>query len=110
MKKFLFYLILIVSSKANSQTNVYPTHWWVGMKNSSLQIMVHNESNLGKQVTIDGKGVSIVKVYQPENKHYLFIDVKISTLAKPGLYTFSFSSGEKDRFFFVEKKLNKLIA
>ena len=98
MKKFLFYLILIVSSKANSQTNVYPTNWWVGMKNSSLQIMVHNESNLGKQVTIDGKGVSIVKVYQPENKHYLFIDVKISTLATPGFYTFSFSSGEKIKY------------
>jgi len=98
MKKFLFYFILIVSTKANSQTNVYPTHWWAGMKNSSLQIMVHNESNLGKQVTIDGKGVSIVKVYQPENKHYLFIDVNISTLATPGFYTFSISSGEKIKY------------
>ncbi len=106
MKKFLFYLILIVSSKANSQTNVYPTHWWVGMKNSSLQIMIHNESNLGKQVTIDGKGVTIVKVYQPENKHYLFIDVKISRLATPGFYTFSFSSGEKIKYE-LKARVNK---
>ena len=106
MQKFLFYLILIVSSKANSQTNVYPTHWWVGMKNSALQIMIHKESNLGKQVTIDGKGVSIVKVYQPENKHYLFIDVNISTLATPGFYTFSFSSGEKIKYE-LKARVNK---
>ena len=98
MKKYVVFLLFIFSIKANSQTSVYPTHWWAGMKDPFLQLMIHNESDLGKQVTVDGKGISILKIYQPENKHYLFIDLQISTLAKPGIYTISISSGEKIKY------------
>ena len=45
MKKYLvvFLFFLAVKSYAVDITGVYPTHWWVGMKNPKLQLMVHGE-------------------------------------------------------------------
>jgi len=98
LKKILILLFCIISSVAKSQINAYPTHWWVGMKDPSLQLMLHSETDLGKTLTVNGTGLSIVKVHQPENKHYLFIDLKILPNAKPGMYTFTLADGKKFTF------------
>ena len=45
MKKILVaFCILFLASTAFSQSvNIYPTHWWAGMKWNKLQLMVHGE-------------------------------------------------------------------
>ena len=72
----------------SAQVNIYPTYWWVGMKNPSLQLMVHASSDLGKQITCSDPNIRIKNVSQPENKHYVFIDLSILPGAKAGTYTF----------------------
>ena len=92
----LFSLCLLLSSFsfANESINVYPTHWWVGMKSNKLQLMVHTDQDLPQSVKVSGNGLSIQKVSQPENKHYVFINLIILPNVKPGKFRFSFSNGK----------------
>lgn len=88
------YLIFFsLKSFGQSQINAYPTHWWTGMKNPILQVMLHADTDLSKNVNINKAGISIKKVFQPENKHYLFVDISISPAAKPGMFSFTFQDG-----------------
>jgi len=76
-----------------AQINVYPSHWWTGMKHTSLQLMIHTNENLPTTLTVKSSGIAIKKIFQPENKHYLFVDVEILSSAKPGNYPIVFSDG-----------------
>ena len=70
------------------QAEVYPTHWWIGMKNPALQLMIHSP-NIGSgssAVTLNYPGVSVVKVNKVESENYLFVDLRISSQAKPGSF------------------------
>ena len=41
----LFYgLLITIVSLAQQSTDVYPTHWWAGMKNPNLQLMIHSKN------------------------------------------------------------------
>jgi glycosidase len=84
-----------------AQINVYPSHWWTGMKHTSLQLMIHSNENLPTTLTVKSSGIAIKKIFQPENKHYLFVDVEILSSAKPGNYPIVFSDG---RIFNYELK------
>ena len=88
MKAILIIVFIFAGLQASSQkeTKVYPTHWWTGMKNSRLQLLLRSEQGLPAQATIRYPGVKLVKVYQPSNKHYLIIDLQISASAKPGKF------------------------
>jgi glycosidase len=65
--------------------DIYPTHWWAGMKNQKLQLMIH-EAAIGNvnSVKTTYPGVSIIRIHHTENKNYLFIDLNIASTAKPG--------------------------
>ena len=68
----------------------YPTSWWVGMKNHNLQLMVHKK-NIAKQTFIlqPYAGVKLLKVNKVENPNYVFLDLEISSNAKPGYLKFN---------------------
>lgn len=90
MKKIILLLaaagsyILVFAQSAE----VYPTHWWAGMKNPKVQLMIHaqNIGNGSGDVTINYPGVIVEKVHKAESKNYLFADLNISSQAKPGSF------------------------
>lgn len=96
MKKiFLLTAILFaVTAFAIDNVNTYPTHWWVGMKNQQLQLMIHGE-NLASftKAAISYPGVKVNKISKVENKNYLFVDITISAVAKPGKFNISLTGG-----------------
>ncbi len=66
---------------------VYPTNWWVGMRNPVVQLMIYGD-DIAKgtnPVSIQYPGVTIRKVHKVENDNYLFVDVVIAATAKPGI-------------------------
>ncbi|HEY0065714.1 MAG TPA: glycoside hydrolase family 13 protein [Flavisolibacter sp.] len=63
---------------------VYPTHWWAGMKDPKLQLILHGANIQENSFSLSYPGVKLVKVHKPENKNYVFIDLLISASAKPG--------------------------
>ncbi len=97
MKRLSFFFLLFISIHAWSidMFGVYPTHWWVGMKNNKLQLMLHGE-NIGMftHVSINYPGVKVMKVTKsPDNGNYLFLDLTIAATAKPGRFKILLSGG-----------------
>ena len=108
MKKILL-LGLIVSASLfalaqNETLKVYPTHWWTGMKWNKLQLMIHSESSNSvwadkSAVNINYPGVKLLKVTKPDNRKYVFLDLEISSAAKPGKIKIDFNFIDpKERF------------
>ncbi|HEX5669647.1 MAG TPA: alpha-amylase family glycosyl hydrolase [Chitinophagaceae bacterium] len=97
------FICLLMSMPVIAQTSIYPTNWWVGMKDPSLQLMVHKKDIGTATVKMSPySGVSLVKTYVPENKNYVFIDLTIAPSAKPGKLNFTIQQGKKTESFSFE--------
>lgn len=74
---------------------VYPTHWWVGMKNSNLSLLLKGEGVGSIQaVSTSYPGISIKKIHSFPNKNYLQIDLSIGAAAKPGKIKFQMKAAD----------------
>ena len=86
--RFLLPLLALLPYFANAQTaaidRVNPTNWWVGMKNPSVQVLVHGPGAGTLAYSINYPGVKLVKTNTVENPNYAFLDLVISPTAKPG--------------------------
>ena len=108
MKKgiVLFVGLVLLQFASFSQTDIYPTHWWTGMKNNKLQLMIHGEGiGNSQQVAIKYPGVQMLKLHRPENKNYLFVDLQIAAEARPGTFQIILSgNGNKQSIPYSLKK------
>ena len=90
MKKivFTFYLYLFFACSLSSQ-DIYPTHWWAGMKSPSLSLLLRGEA-IGnvKTITTGYPGITVKKIIAFENKNYLQVDLILSSSIKPGKAVF----------------------
>jgi glycosidase len=94
MKKLILFLLICVSVRGIAQSiDVYPTNWWTGMKSQSLQLMIHSTEDLSKAISINHPGIIVRRIKQPSNKHYVFVDIDITSSAKPG--TFKIRAGNQ---------------
>src|SRR5687767_15792564 len=96
MKKLLtgLFLLFVIHVLAADDHGVYPTHWWVNMKNPKLQLMVY-QPNVGdyNKATVTYAGVSVEKLTRAENKNYVFIDLRIASTAKAGTFKIRLTGG-----------------
>lgn len=75
--------------------HVEPLSWWTGMT-TPLQIMVNGQGVGHSNVDITGgAGVKVTATHKAESDNYLFVDVQISSSAKPGDYYLVFSNGDQ---------------
>ncbi len=89
MKKIFALIILsLVITTASAEEykvdGIYPTHWWVGMKNKNLQLMLRGTNIQENSVSISYPGIKLLKITRPQNRNYIFIDLEITAAAKPG--------------------------
>jgi len=70
---------------SREEPKVYPTNWWVGMKYSTPELMIHGK-DIGHPatVTVTYPGVQLKDWHGVENANYLFLHLKIASTAKPG--------------------------
>lgn len=90
MKHLLFLSLIILFTGKNiqaQQVEIYPKHWWAGMNNGKVQLMLYAKENLSDKFTSENKKIKVEKIFQPVNKNYLFVDLNIAK-AKPGKYNF----------------------
>ena len=87
MKKILISLVLILSSMTMQAAikidHIEPENWYVGMKNSSLQLMVYGKNIRDSHVSVDYPGVKIDSLVRLDSPNYLFVYLNLSG-AKPG--------------------------
>ena len=74
---------------------VEPASWWVGMKNSRLQLLVHGEDIAALEPAVQDSRARIVRVTRTSNANYLFIDLVIADGASPGNLDIAFRRGAK---------------
>lgn len=89
-------VIQVDFEEKNAIDRIEPPNWWVGFKNSKLQLLVKH-SRISKAIPeIIYEGVTITKVVNADSANYLFIDLSISENTKPGKFNinFKFDNGE----------------
>jgi glycosidase len=92
----LFACIATLGLRAQTP-EVYPPHWWTGMKHNTIQLLVKSaDPQFGKSdVTIQYNGVTLTKVNRLENGKYLALDIAIAPEATAGNAVILFKSGKK---------------
>lgn len=87
----LFTNAVMAQQQIPALERVEPMNWWVGMHNPKLQLVVHGYKIAERSVKMSYPGVTLVKVNKVENPNYLFIDLNISPVAKPGTFLLTFT-------------------
>jgi neopullulanase len=109
--KFLILLVLLTypalgQKKAIQFQHVEPPFWWIGMKNTSVQILFYNkEINISEYTaSLTYPGVSLKEVKKVSNPHYLFLTLDVSSEAKAGTVPIQFVQGKKKFNYSYELK------
>ena len=91
--KYIYIAILVMVIQSGLSAQIYhvePPNWWTGMKNQNLQLLVHGKAVNETTPVLNYPGVVIQNVHEAESKNYLFLDLYISTTAKPGAFSIFF--------------------
>lgn len=99
MRKLYLFIIAVafsISTFALNVDRVEPTFWWVGMKNPTVQLMVHGPEIASTEISLNYHGVKISSVSRQENPNYVFIDLVISPEAKAGTFPIQFRKSKKE--------------
>src|SRR5450432_1031287 len=81
---FLPVLFLFYFSVAQNEIKVYPTSWWIGMKNPRLQLLIQGNNFNRNGFKINYPGIKVDSVLSLQNPDYLIVNLTISPDAKPG--------------------------
>ncbi len=100
MKKNLISLALLMSTMsmnaAVSVDRIEPTNWYVGMKDTSLQLMVYGKDVRNADVEINYPGVRIDSIARLDSPNYLLVYLNIDG-AKAGEMTLNFKQGKQSK-------------
>ncbi|GAA4272754.1 glycoside hydrolase family 13 protein [Aquimarina gracilis] len=94
----VIFLGLFLNAQQNDNKilkHVEPPFWWVGMKNTQLQLLVHGDKISDYKIEISYPGVEVISTNKAENPNYIFLNLKISENTKPGMFRVSFIKGSK---------------
>ena len=76
---------------------VYPIHWWTGMKNNHVQLLVKSIDPKfnSTQVNVNYPGVTLTQAHKLDNGKYYALDITIDADAKAGTVVLEFKAGRK---------------
>ncbi len=89
--------------------NMDPPFWWVGMKNTTLQVMLHGPNIAENEISVKYAGVSVKDVVKTTNPNYLFLYLDVTSKAKPGkmMITLSGKDGKTEHPFELKARSKK---
>lgn len=111
VRQSVFFIVLIIAAQTilgQSNISVYPTHWWVGMKNPKLQLLIYGESiGSSKKVSLRHAGIKLERVHRFPNPNYLALDLLIASNARPGNVTISLEGAQTTTLTYELKERRK---
>ncbi len=109
MKNIIFIIALTYSISMISQVaRIEPPNWWIGFKETNLQLLINGENISIAKPEIQYKGISIEKVHKGKSPNYLFIDLNVKADTKPGKFIIKFKfKNRKDISWPYELKSRK---
>ena len=96
--------ILSVFGQQSPIQKICPPHWWIGMENESLQLLVHGENIANSEVSIKDKSIRL-QTQKVENPNYIFLDLTIPKTTKSGMLPITFKLNGNE--FVQEYELKK---
>ena len=82
-----------ITRSLEPEYRIEPPNWWIGFKNTQLQLMVHKKDIGNTQPQINYPGVSILKTTKGKSNNYLFIDLIIAASTPSGQMKINFTDG-----------------
>ena len=98
--------ISLETVKPIPEYRIEPPNWWIGFKNTQLQLMVYKDGIGATEPHIDYPGISILKTTQGKSSNYLFIDLSIAASTPSGSMKINFKQGNATVFAY-DYSLNK---
>ena len=90
--------ISLETVKRVPEYRIEPPNWWIGFKNTQLQLMVYKNGIGATEPHIDYPGISIIKTTQGKSSNYLFIDLSIAASTPSGSMKINFKQGNATVF------------
>ncbi|HAH22670.1 MAG TPA: alpha-amlyase [Prolixibacteraceae bacterium] len=92
----LFFILISIAGFAVNVDRVEPMNWWVGMKNPSVQLMVHGEGIATSEISLNYPGVTIKSVCRQDNPNYVFINLTIAPETQAGTFPIQVRKSKKE--------------
>ena len=92
---FLFFGLSLSVAKAQEIARIEPPFWWIGMKNTELQILVHGKGIARSDLQFDYPDVRLKEIVRTENPNYIFVYLDIGNETQPGVVKLNFTEGKK---------------
>lgn len=105
---FLFISSVVFAAKKPSIDRIDPPFWWVGMQNSTLELLIKGSNLEGVEqivLTSDSADVQLKEFEAYPNPHYLRVVLEISPTAKAGTVTMEMTKEGKK--YPIEYQLRK---
>ncbi|RMG69968.1 MAG: alpha-amlyase [Bacteroidetes bacterium] len=74
---------------------VEPPHWWVGMQNAQLQLMLYGQDIGHLKPSVEATGITVLRAIRVPNENYLFVDLEIGPEATTGTFNLNLLEGNK---------------
>jgi len=100
MKYLIFIYPLLFAFSALAQveiSHIEPPNWYVGMKNTELQLLVHGKDISKASVKLGNNLATLKESKKVSNPNYLFLTLSISKNAKAGTLPITFTSGSQTK-------------
>jgi glycosidase len=81
-----------VADSAAPIDRVEPPFWWVGFRDSTLQIMLHGENIARFTPSVQHPGISVLRSERVDNPNYLFLYLDIGSEARAGEFNISLNA------------------
>ncbi|MDC6351179.1 glycoside hydrolase family 13 protein [Zeaxanthinibacter sp. PT1] len=83
-------------SASAQEIRVEPPNWWVGFKDSELQLMLHGPDVGSFDAVIEGSDVTLIKAQAADSPNYLFLDLNIGPGARAGKIDIVLKKGKEE--------------
>jgi len=96
MKHLAVATLGLLSAAALAQPRIEPPHWWVGMAQPQLQLLVEAPGIGARQARLQAPGASGVRlkaVHRLPSPNHLVLDLELGTQARPGWLELHFEGG-----------------
>ncbi len=106
IKHFIFIAVCCLCTVGVNATHVHPLHWYAGMKNTRLQILIHDTGIGGSSVELKGaKGLVVDEVNSFDNPNYVifYVDTKDAPAQKFDIVLHKGSKSKKYRYELKER-------
>ena len=90
----LIFFILLLSRSQGQEMRVEPPNWWVGMKDPTVQLLVHYPGIQSYGVQVSDDYVQLVEVHTGTSPNYLFLDLLLPADMPPGELGLKFSAAD----------------